>query len=165
MPVRAGADCVDGVRMISLHDYWKGRDSTYFEELTDEIRSNAEVTVAKANEFLSAAQRSDIRSVNSGWRPKSVNDATSNAAKGSKHLLALAVDLPDADGTLAEWMMDNVDELKALGLWAEHPGWTVGWVHLQTVPPGNPPRPQVRVFIPSSAPAKTARFGAAPVIA
>jgi len=151
--------------VIDLTAYWKGRDVQYAAELTDEIIFNAGVTVSKANDWLSLAGRSDITSVNSGWRPQSVNDATSNAAKGSKHLMALAVDLPDADGLLAEWMMDNVESLKECGLWAEHPGWTAGWVHLQTVAAGNPPRPQVRVFIPSSAPAKTTRFGTAPVMA
>jgi hypothetical protein len=149
---------------ITLDAFWRGRDTQYADELTDEIRTNASLTVEKANEFLSAAQRSDITTVNSGWRPKSVNDATRNSAKASKHLLGLAVDLPDSDGTLAEWMMDNVDVLKDLELWAEHPGWTPTWVHLQTVPPGNPPRPQVRVFIPSSAQPATKRFGTTPVI-
>lgn len=151
--------------MITLDAYWKGRDAQYASELTDEIRENAAVVVERANEFLSRANRSDVTTVNSGWRPKSVNDATANAAFGSKHLLALAVDLPDRDGLLAEWMMDNVDALKEAGVWAEHPGWTVGWVHLQTVPPGFPPRPQVRVFIPSNAPARTTKFGTAPVTA
>ena len=150
--------------MIDLTAYWKGRDTQYAAELTDEIIFNAGVTVSKANDWLSLAGRSDITSVNSGWRPQSVNDATSNAAKGSKHLLALAVDLPDPDGLLAEWMMDNVGSLKECGLWAEHPGATVGWVHLQTVPPGNPPRPQVRVFLPNSNPLKTKRFGTTPII-
>ena len=158
--------------MIDLAAYWQGHDVQYAAELTDEIIFNAGVTVSKANDWLSLAGRSDITSVNSGWRPQSVNDATSNAAKGSKHLKALAVDLPDTDGTLAEWMMDNVDSLKECGLWAEHPGWCETlvngqvrrWVHLQTVPAGNPPRPQVRIFIPSTSPAKTTRFGIAPVI-
>jgi hypothetical protein len=153
--------------MITLESFWKGRDTEYANELTDEIRTNASLTVEKANEFLAVAQRSDITTVNSGWRPKSVNDATRNSAKASKHLLGLAVDLPDTDGTLAEWMMDNVDVLKDLELWAEHPGWTHGkenWVHLQTVPAGNPPKPQVRIFIPSNNPATTKRFGTTPVI-
>ena len=38
--------------MITLEAYWKGRDTEYADELTDEIRANAEVTVAKANELL-----------------------------------------------------------------------------------------------------------------
>lgn len=149
--------------MISLETYWMGRDIQYQSELTDEIRGNAEKTVEKANELLVRAGRSDIDSVNSGWRPRAVNDATSNAAARSKHITAEAVDLPDTDGLLAEWCLDNLDALKEMEIWCEHPGWTVGWLHMQTVPPGNPPRPQVRVFIPSSSPAKTTRFGTSPV--
>ena len=151
--------------MISLEAYWRGRDTEYADELTDAIRANAQVTVDRANDLLARAGRSDIHTVNSGWRPKSVNDATSNAAKGSKHLSAEAVDLPDSDGLLAEWCMDNVDVLKELGLWMEHPGWTKGWLHVQTVPPGNPPRAQVRIFIPSLKPPATLRFGSSPVMA
>ena len=151
--------------VITLEAYWKGRDTEYANELSDEIRANAERTVELANDLLVRSGRSDVNTVNSGWRPQSVNDATSNAAKGSKHLSAKAVDLPDSDGLLAEWCMDNVDTLKEIGAWMEHPGWTVGWVHVQTVPPGNPPRPQVRVFIPNFSPAKTARYGTAPITA
>lgn len=151
--------------MISLEAYWKGRDKEYADELTDEIRANAEKTVELANELLTRAGRSDIHTVNSGFRPKSINDATANAAKRSKHLTAEAVDLPDADGTLADWCVDNVDVLVEIGLWMEHPGWTPGWVHVQTVPPGNPPRSQVRVFIPSASPAKTTKYGVMPIFA
>src|SRR3990167_4347166 len=151
--------------MITLEAYWKGRHIDYASELTDNIMANAERVVDKANELLVSAGRSDIHTVNSGWRPKSVNDATSNAAKGSKHLSAEAVDLPDSDGGLADWCMDNVVALKELGLWMGHPGWTVGWVHVQIVPPGNPPRPQVRVFIPSARPADRKTYGTAPVMA
>lgn len=150
--------------MITLKAYYKDRDILYGDELTDEIRANAQVTVDKCNDLLARANRSDITTVNSGWRPKSVNDATANAAKTSKHLLALAVDLPDADGLLAEWCMDNVDDMRDAGIWMEHPGWTPGWVHWQSVPPGNPARPQVRIFIPNASPAKITRFGTAPVI-
>ena len=150
--------------MITLTDYWKGRNILYGDELTEEILGNAEVTVARCNELLNRAGRAGADTVNSGWRPQSVNDATANSAKGSKHLTAEAVDLADPDGSLAQWCMDHVDVLVELELWMEHPGWTVGWVHLQTLPPGNPPRARVRVFIPSSAPARRATFGTAPVV-
>jgi len=151
--------------VITLEAYWKGRDTEYAHELTDTIRANAAVTVDKANELLARAGRSDIHTVNSGWRPQGVNDATANAAKASKHLSATAVDLPDADGLLAEWCMDNVDVLVEIGVWLEHPGWTRGWLHAQTVPAGNPPRPSVRIFIPNTQPPSTTRFGTAPVMA
>lgn len=150
--------------MITLEAYWKGRDVSHADELTDEIRANAVRTVDIINDGLLAAGRSDIDKLNSGWRPKSINEAV-GGAPGSWHLWALAGDIPDDDLSLAEWCMDNPDELKKRGIWMEHPGWTLKWVHWQIVPPGKPPRPQVRIFIPSSAPAKTAKYGTAPVMA
>ena len=58
--------------MITLEAYWKGRHIDYASELTDNIMANAERVVDKANELLVSAGRSDIHTVNSGWRPKTV---------------------------------------------------------------------------------------------
>ena len=140
--------------MITLESYWKGRDKEYADELTPEIMANADRMVELANELLVRAGRSDIHSVNSGWRPKSVNDVTANAASSSRHLTAEAVDLPDPDRTLAEWVVDNLDILREIGLWTEDPRWTPTWVHLQIVPP----KSKKVVFIPSSAPPKDPSF-------
>ena len=140
--------------MIDLTAYWKGRNILYADELTDDIQRNAEITVAKVNELLARAGRSDIHTVNSGWRPVSVNEATANSGKSSKHLTAEACDLPDADRTLAGWCVDNLDQLKEIGLWMEDPRWTPTWVHLQVVPP----KSGKLVYIPSSAPAKDPDF-------
>src|SRR3990167_8931000 len=140
--------------MITLRTYWMGRDATHAEELTDEINRNARITVDKANELLERAGRSDIDQVASGWRPASVNDATQNAARSSRHLTAEAVDLPDTDRILAGWCVDNLDSLKEIGLWMEDPRWTPTWVHLQVVPP----KSGKLVYIPSSAPAKDPDF-------
>lgn len=134
--------------MITLQTYWMGRDATHAEELTDEINRNAQVTVGRVNELLARAGRSDINEVSSGWRPKSINDATSNAAASSRHITAQAADLPDADRLLAEWCVDNLDVLKEIGLWMEDPRWTPTWIHLQVVPPGS----GKVVFIPSAKP-------------
>lgn len=134
--------------MIDLKAYYKGRDTQYAEELTDEIRANAQITVDKVNELLSRAGRSDIDSVASGWRPKAVNDATANAASSSRHLTAEAADIPDADRTLSSWCVDNLDVLTEIGLWMEDPRWTPTWTHVQTVPP----KSGKRVFIPSVKP-------------
>ena len=131
--------------MITLTDYWKGRNILYAEELTDEITRNAEITVSKVNELLARAGRSDIHTVNSGWRPASVNEATANSGKSSRHLTAEACDLPDADRTLAGWAVDNLDDLRDIGLWMEDPRWTPTWLHLQIVPPGS----GKLVYIPS----------------
>lgn len=137
---------------ITLDDYWMGRDKSYPAELTDEIRRNAEHTVSLVNLLLFHAAKDGVvliasnkRSlVNSGWRPPAINAATKNAAKKSNHMLGLACDVSDPTGSLDAWCMANLDELEAVGLWMEHPSATLGWCHLQTVPP----RSGKRVFQP-----------------
>lgn len=64
--------------------------------------------------------------------------------KGSAHLIGAAVDFADRDGKLAAWCIENVPKLKQWGLYLEDPSCTVGWVHLQSVPP----RSGNTVFIP-----------------
>ena len=140
--------------MITRDAYFKGRDTEYADELNENIERNAALTVERVNELLARAGRSDIDSVNSGWRPKAVNDATANAAHTSRHLSAEAADLPDADRTLATWCVDNLDILREVGLWMEDPRWTPTWVHLQIVPP----KSNKVVYVPSSAPAKDPSF-------
>ena len=140
--------------MITLDAYWKGRDKEYADELTDQIRANAQVTVDRVNELLARAGRSDIHAPTSGWRPVAVNDATSNSAARSKHLSAEAADLPDADRTLATWCVDNLDVLRELGLWMEDPRWTPTWTHVQT----QPPKSGKIVFIPSTSTATDPSF-------
>ena len=140
--------------MIDTQSYFKGRDIKYAEEMTSDILRNSEITVARVNQLLERAGRSDIHTINSGWRPQGVNDATANAAKGSKHLSAEACDLPDADRSLCSWAVDNLDVLEEIGLWIEDPRWTPTWLHVQIVPP----KSGKRVFIPSTAPASDPNF-------
>ena len=140
--------------MISLEIYWMGRDKTHAQELSDEIRRNAEVTVERANELLRRSGHSDIEHVASGWRPQAVNDATANAAHGSRHLTAQAIDLPDDDRALADFVVDNRHMLEELDLYIEHPGWTPGWLHVQTVPP----KSGRRIFIPNGQPPADPEF-------
>lgn len=149
--------------MITLKDYWMGRDEKYADELTPEIIQNAHETVEKVNQLLSVYEETgkSVNRVNSGWRPKSVNDSTANAASKSKHLTAQACDLSDPHGDLDKWCLKNIEALVEFGLWMEHPGWTDGWCHLQTVPPMSSPR--VRVFIPSVKPPQTTIYGRSPV--
>src|SRR3990167_10307886 len=132
--------------MITIEAYFMGRDITHAEELTDEINRNAQVTVARCNELLTRAGRSDIHEVASGFRPKGINSTTSNAAANSRNLTAQAIDLRDTDRLLAQWCVDNLDVLKEIGLWMEDPRWTPSWVHLQVVPPGS----GKIVYIPST---------------
>lgn len=137
--------------MITLDQYWMGRDKTHVADLTDEIRSNANATVRTINQLLALAEADGVTcgGCASGWRPLSVNDATANAAKNSKHVQALAMDVRDSEGrALARWCLRNLAKLESLGLWMEDPRWTPTWVHLQIVPPksGN------RIYIPSIKP-------------
>ena len=140
--------------MITLQSYYKGRDIQNREELTDEIEENSAETVRRVNELLERSGFKSIEKVNSGWRPQSINDATSNAAGHSKHLTGEACDLPDPDGSLRGWAVDNLDVLADIGLWIEDPRWTPTWLHVQTVPP----KSGKRVFIPSTAPATDPDF-------
>ena len=119
--------------MITLRDYWMGRDVKYGGELTDEKRMNAAETISKANALLE--RFGEDRRVVSGWRPASVNATTPGAALKSKHMTCEAVDLSDPDGDLDEWCLAHPEVLQDIGLWQEHPSATKNWCHVQIVPP------------------------------
>ena len=128
--------------MITLADYWMGRDSKFPDDLTPEIEGNAVELLDRVNLLL--ASFGEERKVNSGWRPPSVNAKIPNAAAKSKHMTGQAVDLADPDGDLDDWCLENASELERLQLWQEHPAATKGWCHLQSVPP----KSGKRVFYP-----------------
>ncbi len=112
------------------------------EELTQEIRRDAQTTVDRANQLLD--RFGEERGITSGWRPVEVNKLIPNAAKFSNHTVGRAVDIADPHGDLDEWCLANAGVLEEIGLWQEHPAATKGWCHVQIVPPksGN------RVFYP-----------------
>lgn len=58
-------------------------------------------------------------------------------AKKSRHLLGLAADISDPDGSLGRWCKENVKILEKANLWCEDPEYTPGWVHFQASPPGS----------------------------
>ena len=128
--------------MITLADYYMGRDRRFPDELTDEKRLNSEETIDKANQLLE--RFGETRKVNSGWRPASINKATVGAAPKSKHMECLAIDLEDKDGSLGQWCLANLDALQEIGLWMEDPAVTKTWVHIQIIAP----RSGNRVFKP-----------------
>lgn len=127
---------------LKLADYYMGRDREFHTELTPELRANARETVRRVNRLLKRA--GFHRRVTSGWRPAAINATVPGAAKGSKHISCIAIDLEDRDGALDAWCMDHLDVLEELGLWLEHPDATPDWCHLQTLPP----RSGNRVFEP-----------------
>lgn len=128
--------------MISVADYYMGRDAKYGADLTDELRWNAASTVDRVNQLLEAFGQH--RNVNSGWRPAAINAAVPNAAKKSKHMTCQACDLADEDGALDAWCLQNLEALERIGLWLEHPDSTPRWCHVQVVPPNS----NNRVFRP-----------------
>lgn len=135
------------MKQITLKDYLMGRDYQYPQELTDELRANAEETCRRTNLLLDryfADNPDDETGVNSGWRPAAINRGTPGAAKKSKHMVCKAIDLEDDEGAIDDWCMNNLHVLEELELWLEHPSATKGWCHLQTVPP----RSKNRVFYP-----------------
>ena len=144
--------------MITLDDYWMGRDIKYRRDLTEDIIQNAQITVDRVNELLMFAYDDigmEFKTVASGWRPPSINDATANAAKTSTHLTAEAVDLRDTpERDLARWCLRRRPRLASIGLWMEDPQWTPTWVHLQI----RPPKSGLRVYVPSTKPALAAKL-------
>lgn len=134
--------------MITLADYFQGRDKEFAKELTDQIRANAEKTIERANlllaRFRDATGDTEPRHVTSGWRPAAINAATNGAAPRSRHMTAEAVDLGDPEGDFDQWCLENPHVLEGIGLWQEHPSATKGWCHVQCVPP----KSGRRVFFP-----------------
>jgi hypothetical protein len=132
--------------VISLHDYWIGRDRQFPMAMSPDLEHNAAIMVELANKLLVLAHSAGITLptnphtgsvVSSGWRPASINAATPNAAPNSKHMTGQAIDLYDPDGDLDEWLIsaDGQKVMADLGLWHEHPSATKGWAHVQSLPP------------------------------
>ena len=130
------------MKTITLAEYLMGRDVAYPSDYTEQIAQNAQRTVEVINQFLT--ETGFDGHINSGWRPPAINQATVGAAQHSKHMLALACDLLDPNGTIDHYCLENSDVLARIGLWLEDPRSTPGWCHLQIVPPasGN------RIFLP-----------------
>lgn len=119
--------------MINKSELLMGRDVQYAAEYTQEISANLDKLLIHLNQFR--ALYGKPMTVSSGWRPAAVNAALANAAKKSNHMLGLACDFKDADGSLAAWCLNNLTILEQCGLYMEDPASTPNWCHLQCVPP------------------------------
>lgn len=122
--------------VITLKDYWMGRNEEYSQDLTKEIEENAAILVSRVNAFLTELGVTTAE-VSSGWRPLTINNATPGASKGSAHLTGEAVDLlDDKDQSLAKKIQENIPLLEKFDLYLENPTRTIGkhtnWAHLQT---------------------------------
>ena len=137
--------------MITLEQYWMGRDKQFADQLTDEIKTNAAKLLSSVESFLAEVNYTQKLEVSSGWRPAAINAGVGNAAKKSLHMLGLAVDLKDDKSrTLWKLCAANPECLRKHGLFLEDEEATRGkwtnWVHLD-ISPTRSDRPS-RVFKP-----------------
>lgn len=136
--------------MITLAQFFMGRDVTYKSALTPVITANAVELLQRVNLllaiFYAANPQAHQRGVNSGWRPPALNATVKGAAPKSKHMTGQAVDLGDDDGMLDAWLMTPLGQkaLEEAALWMEHPSATPRWCHMQS----RPPRSGKRTFYP-----------------
>ena len=68
---------------------------------------------------------------NGGVRPP---DCPVGAAH-SQHKNGNGLDGCDIDQSFMRWCLANLDVLRNLGVWLEHPQWTPHWTHMQRVAP------------------------------
>ena len=132
---------------LTLEDYFtsSGRYPARLdsEEITDTVRNNAILLLARVNTLLASFQVSPR--ITSGFRPESVNAALKNSGKKSLHCKGMAVDLSDPTGHLKFNIIMSPNLLTQYGLWMEHYTATPGWCHLDT---GDRPERVVRIFRP-----------------
>jgi len=132
---------------ISKKELLMGRDVQYASDYTQEISDNLDRLLIPINKIREAWNIP--MTVNSGWRPPSINASTPGAAPGSKHMLGLAVDISDTDGSLWAWVLQNLQLMSDLGIYLEDRRWTKTWVHFQL----GQPKSGHRIFVPSASPA------------
>lgn len=141
--------------MLTLEQALKGPDKVsravkYKDDYSSEIEAAMLDTLRRVNAVVNVyeAETGDtVDEVRSGWRPPAVNEATSNAAKASRHLFGDALDVANKASKSGErfalWCFNNQHVLETHGLWMEHPASTVlaakedgknPWCHLQRTP-------------------------------
>lgn len=133
---------------ITKDELLKGRDKTYPADYTQQVSDNLDELLPIINQVRSTIGRPMV--VTSGWRPNSINAVTPGAANHSLHEEGLAADILDTDGKLKDWVLQNLQLMKDLGIYLEDFRWTPNWVHFGI----RAPKSGHRIFIPSTAPAK-----------
>lgn len=143
-------------------EYFKREELTHNRDkqfpLTDEQESNLKALMSVLNKVREAYGRPML--ISSGYRPAAIN-ASVGGAKKSNHLMCLAADIADKNGSFTEWVMENLDKVKECGVEAiEDPRYTLtvnkdnvrisGWIHLQIIPV----KSGTFVFVPYSGPIK-----------
>lgn len=131
--------------MITKDELLNGRDKTFPQEYTQQISDNLDDLLVKINKVREAWGKS--MRVTSGWRPASINSMVKGAAPKSAHCTGNAVDIYDPDGSLMEWVLQNLQLMTDLGLYMEDFRYTPNWVHFGDIAP----KSRKRIFVPSEA--------------
>lgn len=124
--------------MITREEILMGRDTEY--PLSPELETNLMRLLVALNKFRQIYGKP--MHVTSGYRPGIYNKKAGGSIR-SAHLTLEACDFADADGSLANFCVQNLKLLVECGLWLESPLRTKGWVHLQIRS-----IPGVRIFEP-----------------
>ena len=95
-------------------------------------------------EFRFDTHDTEIRKVNSGWRPPEINERTPGAAPRSKHMTGQAIDIADPEGRSGRMVPDAPGRRWNASGCGWKPGKHKGWTHVQIVPP----KSGHRVFYP-----------------
>lgn len=114
-------------KYFTREEYTKGRDKA--SPLSTDQEANLDELLTKMDTFRERYGKP--LNVSSGYRDHITNKRV-GGSKRSSHLLCMAIDFSDKDGSLAKFCLDNLDLLETLGLYMESPSFTKGWVHLQT---------------------------------
>jgi hypothetical protein len=129
VPMRSSPPRTAG-RVVTLDDYWMGRDAAYRHELAETIAGNAAVTVARVNRMLEAMAADGLHAerkagshspVASGWRPMEINARVPAAVPDSPHISGAACDLYDPRNALGDWCVAHAGVLGEIELCLEHP--------------------------------------------
>ena len=132
---------MDLYKFFNRQELLKGRDVLY--PLSEEQEANLVKLLTAINPIREAWGRS--MTVSSCYRPAAINAKVVGAAKASAHMMCQAIDIVDKDGSLADWILNNLDFVKSCGIIGiEDPRYTKGWVHLST----RPAKSGKLVFIP-----------------
>ena len=126
--------------MITRDEVLMGREKT--SPLTPEMELNLQALLIGLNKFRTIYGKP--MKVASGYRPPEINSKIKGAAKKSNHMVCLACDFVDIDGSLDLYCANNLKILEECGLYLEHPKWTKTWCHLQVAKPSS----GKRIFIP-----------------
>lgn len=117
--------------MITLDQYLMGREVRF--PITDEYKDNALILLDKISELEHIF--GETLTMTSGYRPSQINRQTPGASLTSTHETCEGIDLRDISGELGQFLITNVNILKALDLYMESPKSAKDHVHLQIRPP------------------------------